>query len=423
MSGSTTRARTSGTTPVHFLTYNIDARDGVCRAVVTLANALAERHPVEIISLYRRDEGPAYAVSDRVRVRYLFDHPAVPRAAADQVRRPAPRYRRRISRHAVRNRLARRPSQLSVGYGFPNLSALTDRVLAEALYAVRDGVVISTRPALHVAAARLTRPGVVTIGQDHLNFESRSKEIGSMALIELACRNGLDAFVTLTSADTEDYSRTLPARTRVTSIPNALSWPISEPRERTGAHDSRTIIAAGRLVPRKGMGRLIRAFAPVARKHPDWRLRIYGHGRLEAKLAGIVAELGVGDQVTLEGYTSELPAAFAGASVYACASAAEGFPMVMLEALSTGLPIVSFDCPRGPRDIIRDGVNGRLVANGDIPALSAALEQVVADDALRASMSAQALRDAELYLPERIADRWEHLIAELLAPAALPLAG
>jgi glycosyltransferase involved in cell wall biosynthesis len=118
------------------------------------------------------------------------------------------------------------------------------------------------------------------------------------------------------------------------------------------------------------------------------------------------------------GHTSDLPAAFAEASVFASASRAEGFPMVMLEAMSTGLPLVSFDCPRGPGDIIHDGQNGLLVPDQDLDALTAALELVVSDEERRRSMGAQAHLDAGEYVVDRIAASWEQLIDELVPPTS-----
>jgi len=388
--------------PVHFLMFNVDARDGVSRAVLTLANHLALTHPVEVISLYRRHDGPAYLISERVQVSYLFDRPPVPRAAATS---PGWAWRRPVTSYRARQR-----SRLAHGRGFPNLSALTDRALADKLGGIKAGVVISTRPVLHVAAARLTRPGVVTIGQDNLNFLSRSAEPGSMEFIEEACRAGLDAFVTLTPSDATDYRRSLAdSATHVATIPNALSWPLGPTRD----GDRRVIVAAGRLVPRKGMGRLIRAFVPVAERHPDWELRIFGSGRLENKLQHLVDRLGLAGSVRLMGHTEDLPGAFDEATIFASASSAEGFPMVMLEALSKGLPLVSFDCPRGPGDIIRHGKNGLLVPNDDVAALSAALDVMITDDDLRRAMAVQARADAEGYAVEIIAASWERLFARL----------
>lgn len=400
--------------PVHFLMFNVDASDGVSRAVLTLANHLSSTRPVEIISLYRRTEGPAYPISERITVTYLVDRPPAPRESDGGEPQWWP-----VSRPGHRL-LARRRSRLTLGRGFPNFSRLTDRLLARKLRSIRTGVLVSTRPTLHAVAARLARPGVVTVGQDHLNFVSRSTEPGSLELIRDACRHGLDAFVTLTDSDALDYLQELSGcRTHVATIPNALSWPLSPPR----VHDHRVIVAAGRLVPRKGMARLIRAFAPVARRHPDWELRIHGEGRLEGRLRDLVEELGLTRQVHLLGHTDDLPAAFDQAAFFASASAAEGFPMVMLEALTKGLPLVSFDCPRGPGDIIRHGQNGLLVPNGDVAALTDALETMVCEHDRRRRMGAQARVDAEEYAVERIAASWEALFAALTgapAPATRP---
>lgn len=406
--------RTRSGIPLHFLMFNVDAPDGVSRAVLTLANFLARTHPVEIISLYRRSRGPAYPISGRITVTYLFDHPPLRRGDdAPRSHRTVPRRRWwPLPRDTARVLLGGRRSRFTGGRGFPNYSLLSDLLLLRKLRTIRTGVLISTRPALHAAAARVARPGVLTIGQDHLNFESRSRERGSLDLIEGAARRGLDSFVTLTPTDAVDYAHLLAATsTRVRTIPNALSWPVSPPQ----AHDRRVVVAAGRLVRRKGMGRLVRAFAPVAARHPDWQLQIYGTGRLRQRLREQVDQLDLGEQVHLMGHTEDLPTAFAEAAVFASASRAEGFPMVMLEAMSVGLPLVSFDCPRGPGDIIHDGRNGLLVPDNDLPALTAALESLVGDDDRRRSMGAQALVDAGEYVVDRIAASWELLIVELSA--------
>lgn len=400
---------------VRFLMFSVDARDGVSRAVLTLANELARVRPVEIISLYQRPDGPAYPISERIRVTYLFGHQPQ-RRDLDENGRPrigAPYTRWPVTRHPVRNLIARQRSRLTLGFGFPNFSLLTDRALRRELSKVTSGILVSTRPALHLVAAELVGPDVITIGQDHLNFLSRTTENGSLEMIEKACALGLDAFVTLTEDDAVDYTRLLSGTgTRVTAIPNALPWPVNP----APAHDNRVVVTAGRLVPRKAMSRLIEAFAPVARNHPDWKLKIFGEGRMQDRLAAQIAALDVAGQITLEGHTGDLPSEFAQANVFASSSLAEGFPMVMLEALATGLPLVSFDCPRGPKDIIRTGENGVLVPNGDIPGLSAALETVIGDADLRRAMGAQALRDAESYQPEHIAARWTALFDELSGP-------
>ena len=105
--------------PVHFLMFNADAADGVSRAVVTLANQLSLTHPVEVISLYRRHDGPAYPFADRVAVSYLFERPPVPRGATA----------RDVPAAGLAGLLARRRSRLVLGRAFPNMSLLSDVAL------------------------------------------------------------------------------------------------------------------------------------------------------------------------------------------------------------------------------------------------------------------------------------------------------
>jgi glycosyltransferase involved in cell wall biosynthesis len=154
---------------------------------------------------------------------------------------------------------------------------------------------------------------------------------------------------------------------------------------------------------------MIRAYRPVASAHPDWRLHIYGHGEQRAALAGLIAEHGLGERVHLMGFTQDFRSVLENASIYAMSSRAEGFPMVLLEAMSTGLPLVSFDCPRGPGEIIDDGKNGRLVPNGDEPGFTAALLELIGDAELRKRLGARALEDSRQYEMDRVVAHWETL--------------
>jgi glycosyltransferase involved in cell wall biosynthesis len=114
--------------------------------------------------------------------------------------------------------------------------------------------------------------------------------------------------------------------------------------------------------------------------------------------------------VELRGYTRNLPDVLANASIFAMTSLSEGFPMVLIEAMSTGIPLIAFDCPRGPGETIRHRENGLLIPEGPVRRFSRGLEKLVADADLRARLGAQGLRDAEAYTIDNIAAEWQHFL-------------
>jgi glycosyltransferase involved in cell wall biosynthesis len=226
----------------------------------------------------------------------------------------------------------------------------------------------------------------------------------------------LDALTVLTSPDERDYAELLAGTgTRLVRIPN----PVPRIPGRGADPAARVIMAAGRLLDQKGFDLLIGAFAPVAERHPDWELRIYGGGRLRADLLRQIDALGLTGRVHLLGRVDGLGPAMAEASIYALSSRYEGFPMVLLEAMSKGLAVAAFDCPNGPADAIEDGVDGRIVPAEDVDALGAALLELVEDEALRRRLGAAAVRAAGRYELKAIGARWDALLADLSRTGAV----
>lgn len=214
-----------------------------------------------------------------------------------------------------------------------------------------------------------------------------------------------DRFVVLTEEDRALWGD-MP---NIRVIPNPLPFdspvvsPLSEKR----------VIAAGRYDYQKNFEALIDIWAEVAPKHPDWHLDIYGDGALRPALEARIERLGLGNQLTLQHPTHDMPQVYMQSAVYAMTSHYEGLPMVLLEAQTMGLPIVSYACPCGPRDIITEGQDGFLVKLGDRDTFAQRLSMLMDDYDLRLRMGQSAKQASLRYQLEPIMARWEELFASL----------
>jgi glycosyltransferase involved in cell wall biosynthesis len=168
---------------------------------------------------------------------------------------------------------------------------------------------------------------------------------------------------------------------------------------------------------------LIAAFERVSRERPDWQLRIYGGGGWHERLQRMILRKRLYNNVFLMGRTGRLGEAMAGASIFALSSRYEGLPMVVLEAMARGIPVVGFDCPGGSSDVIGDGEDGILVPDGCVDRLGEALLALIEDEDRRRRYGEAALRKAEAHDLPVIGRQWSALFDELLrAPAQEPRA-
>lgn len=217
-----------------------------------------------------------------------------------------------------------------------------------------------------------------------------------------------DRFVVLTNQDARDWGD-IP---NMSVIPNAAIPLSSEHSDCL----SRRVIAVGRLDYQKGFDRLIKAWRLVMDKGlTDWHLDIFGQGEWKDYLNNIIHENNLGNCVTVNAPVSDIAAQYTSSSLLAMSSNYEGFPMVMIEAMSCGLPVVTFDYKCGPRDIITPEVNGLIVPNGDIQAFADALARVMTDTEMRSRMGREALRVTERYSLDSVMKSWNNLFEKLHA--------
>lgn len=178
---------------------------------------------------------------------------------------------------------------------------------------------------------------------------------------------------------------------------------------------NKRVIAVGRLDYQKGFDRLIEAWALVQQtdKYSDWSLDIFGQGEWRDMLQQMIDERGLQDRVTLNKPTKDIAKEYAASSMLVMSSHYEGFPMVMIEAMACGLPVVTFDYKCGPRDIIDHEINGLLVRDGDIEGLAKAMISMMRDDAARKRMGENAKKVVETYSEEAVMMQWIELFNTL----------
>ena len=386
---------------IRYLLHNAYGGGGTIRSVFNQANALCDKHDVEIASVYRTGDNTVFELDPRVRLVPLTE---LRETGVRRTDRPGERSRLANKARRFRNRLPHRHDSR-----YRNWDPLVDLTIIRYLRSASDGVLITTRPALNLLSAWFGPRRLIRIAQDHINLDHYQPRLRS-AIVRAYPR--LDAVAVLTEHDRDTYRAALGDRAvRLERIPNGIPpWPLPP-----AALESKVLVAAGRLVRQKGFDLLITAFATVSARHPDWRLRIFGWGAKRPKLAAQIAELGLTDRVTLEGPTRKLDEELAAASGYVLSSRYEGLPMVLLEAVTAGVPSVAFDCPTGPREIIDDGHNGLLVPPRDVDALAAGMLRLIENPAERRAMGAAARAGSSRFSMATVRQEWEKLFGELAA--------
>lgn len=228
----------------------------------------------------------------------------------------------------------------------------------------------------------------------------------------------LAAGVTVQTESVAEWARTFLPAARVHVIPNAAR-PVALRAGRATESDERIVVAVGRLGVEKGFDLLIDAAEIAFPRHPAWVLVIVGDGPERRALQSRARRSRIADRIRFEGRVAHPEEILHGADLFVLSSRYEGFPNSLMEAMATGLPVLSTDCPSGPAAMIRDGVDGRLVPPNDVAALAGGLEELLGDEPLRNRLASRAPEVLERFNPERVLARWETLLREVGRPAAM----
>ena len=216
----------------------------------------------------------------------------------------------------------------------------------------------------------------------------------------------------LTSDDLMYFSPALQRKGYI--IPNAVVPPPDYHHEEEFDRATKTIIAVGRLVHEKGHDLLMRAFAAIASRYPEWSVIIWGEGKLRTELEFLRDHLGLQGRIFLPGCTKRIHEEMKRADLFVMPSRYESFGNALCEAMACGLPVISFDCPNGPRHIIQNATDGILIPPEDIGALSEAMEKLINEPETRDYLAHHALKITERLGLEKVMEMWETVIYDAI---------
>ncbi|GAA1010346.1 glycosyl transferase [Streptomyces sp. F-3] len=243
--------------------------------------------------------------------------------------------------------------------------------------------------------------GHTVIGMTHESFDTARKS-SRFARVKKYYKD-VDRLLALTQEDADRWA--VEGMNNVGFMPNPLPFTPGTPSPRT----EKVVVSIGRLSHEKGVDLLLDAWAEAAPKQPGWTLRIHGTGEAEEQLRQQCADLGLEDSVDFAGQTDDVPGALRASSVFVLSSRGEGFPLVLLEAMATGVPCVAFDCAPGVREIITHEEDGLLARPGNTFELARHLVRLMSDERLRDTMGDRALHSVRRFDPEAVTRRWEEL--------------
>ena len=265
-------------------------------------------------------------------------------------------------------------------------------------------IVVETMSVLFTLPATFGLP-VEHICWEHFNFNSDLGRKGRRIARQLAARY-CNVVVTLTERDKEYWLQGTEHHSQIKAIANPCPFPV---QTYIKEENTKIVLAVGRLTYQKGFDLLLKAWLEVTKTMPNWKLKIVGEGEDRAKLAGFIHDNRLDASVELVGSTKDVSQYYKEAEIFCLSSRFEGFPMVLLETLAFGLPVVSFDCDTGPAEVL-ENTGSILVPQDDITKLALSLIELMSDSERRKDISVKSKHKAEMYQPEYIVKQWIDLI-------------
>ena len=362
---------------------------GIEKCVVNLANTLCNRYEVEIATCYKLYEKSAFPLDPRVKVKYLTN--VVP------------------NHKEIREALRSKNIFRIIKEGFYSAKVLMNRKSGMVRYISNSDadVMISTRDIFNYWLSGYAKDGVLKIGWEHNHFHENYKYAHN---VRNSAKN-LDYLVLVSDELQKFYAKELAGTSCMSiMIPNSIE---SLPKETAPLKEKR-FISVGRLSKEKGYLDLLDLFKRISLKYPDWKLDIVGDGAEREALEDYIQKNQLQDKVTLHGFQGKeyIDDLLHRSSIYLMTSYTESFGIVLIEAMSHGVPCIAYDSAEGAREIITSGENGFLIKNRSREAMLRKIEDLMKDEKLRIKIGKQARKSVHKYTSDVVGEEWFSLIEE-----------
>lgn len=358
--------------PIYFFTTDITIKAGIERITINLANFFVQNNiPVSIVSNFMTNNTPAYDYDERINFVYLTKEPFASGIGSKKRLKQFLRNRNRVKKY-----FSNVKDSIIIIQAFPN----------SFIYLI--------------ACGKKNKNIVYTV--EHVEYYYYKKLIRILRYFVYKIYNNV---VVLTETDKKCYEK---LKIHVSLIPNGIKLPaVVEQKQRNN-----TVCSIGRLDPQKRFDSLMRAFANIAPKYPDWNLEIYGQGSIRNKLEQVIVDLKLSDRIILKGITNDVNSVLQEDSIFVVSSEYEGFSIVLIEAMANGIACVSYDCPTGPGEIITDVVDGILVENQNETKLAENIEKLIINQELRKELGNNAMKSVQKYSIENVGKKWIELFSD-----------
>ncbi len=370
---------------VNDLFYN-----GISRSVCSLANALVNKYELEIVATYKLSDKPAFNIDDKINIKYLIEDERPNQVAINKALKSF-KFFKLIKLLQQKNKLIKR----------------RDNLLMVFIKACDSDVIITTEEYLNTLVGRYAPKKTFKIGWCHRHHQRKVKKVNSLVASTL----GLDKVAFVSKYLTNWYIREYKVRRipiEALYIPNFIDYLPTN----LSKLNNNNLIAVGSLTKGKGFTDLIKVFKIMVDFNPNIHLDIVGDGEEKGKLESLIKELKLTKAITLNGNLNEqdLSKLYEKSSIYLMASYVEAFGLPLIEAMSHGLPCISFTSADGSNELITEGFNGHLIADRNGSEMARLALELLNDKEKLKKFSNNAIETAKCYAKDKIITEWIKLI-------------